>query len=100
MRLFLLAIPFFGASVFAADTDLQDRGRQEERRACVSCHSLRLIDGQRLSSVAWGKEIDKMVGWGAVVSDRQLLLDYLSRQYGDSSPVLNPELSGDGAKKR
>jgi mono/diheme cytochrome c family protein len=86
------------ASGFAADAQETDRGKQEEQRACVPCHSLRLIESQRLSAGAWGKELDKMERWGAVIPDRQLLLDYLSHQYPDSKPVPQPERSGDGAK--
>lgn len=77
-----------------------DRGRQEEQRSCSPCHSLRLVDSQRLSRKAWDKELTKMIGWGAVVPDRELLLDYLSREYSDSKPVPKPELSGDGSAQR
>ena len=41
-----------------------------------------------------------MIGWGAVVPDKELLLDYLSRDYSDSKPVPKPELSGDGSAQR
>jgi hypothetical protein len=58
---------------------------------------MRLIDSQRLSAAAWAKEVDKMVGWGAIVPDRQLLIDYLSSQYSDSKPVPVPASSGNGA---
>ncbi len=88
------------AMTLAADSQSADRGRQEEQRACTPCHSLRLVDSQRLSRAAWEKEIKKMIGWGAVVSDKQLLLDYLSREYSDSKPVPKPELSGDGSAQR
>ncbi len=84
----------------AADQPLRDRGRQEEHASCVPCHSLRLVDSQRLSVAAWQKEIDKMIGWGAVVPDRQLLLDYLSQEYSANNPVPPPELSGDGSIPR
>jgi hypothetical protein len=84
------------AGAFAANSQSLDRGRQEEERSCTQCHSLRLVDSQRLSRAAWEKEITKMIGWGAAVSDRQLLLDYLSREYSDSKPVPKPELSGNG----
>lgn len=66
-------------------------GRQEMQRACVPCHSLRLVESQRLSAAAWGKELDKMERWGAVIQDRQALLDYLTQQYPDTKPVPKPE---------
>lgn len=83
-----------------ANSQSPDRGRQEEQRSCSPCHSLRLVDSQRLSQKAWDKELTKMIGWGAVVPDRELLLDYLTREYSDSKPVPKPELSGDGSAPR
>lgn len=85
-----------GVVVLAADSQPIERGRQAEQQSCVQCHSLRLIESQRLSAAAWGREIDKMIGWGAVVPERQLLLDYLAQEYSDSKPVPYPERSGDG----
>src|ERR1700761_8101723 len=35
--------------------------------ACTECHEARIILQQRLSKAAWGKEVDKMTKWGAVV---------------------------------
>ena len=89
-----------GVVAFAADSQLIERGKRAEQQSCVQCHSLRLIESQRLSTAAWGREIDKMAGWGAVVPDRQLLLDYLSQEYSDSKPVPKPERSGDGAASK
>jgi hypothetical protein len=39
-----------------------------------------------------------MIGWGAVVPDRQLLLDYLSLEYSEAKPIPTPALSADGSK--
>ncbi len=102
MRTFLaLVSSILSISVlcFPADSQSIDTGRKIEQSACTPCHSLRLIDSQRLSVAAWGKEVNKMVGWGANVSDRQVLLDYLSSQYSDAKPVPAPPLSGNGAAK-
>ncbi len=96
----VLLLILLAALALGADPELLKRGKQEEQHSCIQCHSLRLVDSQRLSAAAWGKEIDKMMGWGAVVPDRQLLLDYLSDEYSDSKPIPKPELSGDGAAKK
>lgn len=93
----VLSLIAFGGWMLAADSQSNERAKQEERHSCIQCHSLRLIHSQRLSSATWGKEIDKMIGWGAPVRDRQLLLDYFSAEYGTSKPIPEPELSGDGA---
>ncbi len=84
--------------VLGADGDSAARGKKEEDFSCVQCHSLRLIHSQRLSKAAWGKELDKMAGWGAPIRERQTLLDYLAEQYSDAKPVAPVERSGDGSK--
>jgi hypothetical protein len=93
-----LIVAALASFAWALDPQLAQRGRQEEQRACTPCHSLRLVDSQRLSAAAWGKELDKMQRWGAVITDRQLLLDYLSQEYPDTKPVPAPERSVEAAK--
>ncbi len=87
----------FVHSAFALDPQLIERAKQEEQRSCIPCHSLRLVNSQRLSAAAWEKEINKMVGWGAVVSDRQLLLNYLSQEYGLAKAMASDEMTGNAA---
>jgi len=77
----------------AADVEA---GKKIEKTACVACHSLRLIESQRLSPVAWTKEVDKMIGWGAVVPDRQILIDYLAAEFSNAKPIPVPETSKSG----
>lgn len=95
MRCIVATLAISGLA-FAQDT--QQPGRGEEQRACVPCHSLRLVESQRLSAAAWGKELDKMERWGAVIRDRQALLDYLSQEYPDTKPVPTPERSSGASK--
>jgi hypothetical protein len=73
----------------------EDTGKKAEQHSCTPCHSLRLVESQRLSRAAWQKEVDKMIGWGAVVSDKQLLIDYLSRNYSNLQVPTSPALSAD-----
>jgi cytochrome c5 len=56
---------------------------------CLACHDARLIEQQRLSAAGWAREVDKMVGWGASLSDSEtsLLIEYLA---GLRSPILEP----------
>ncbi len=53
------------------------------RARCLSCHGSDLIASQKLSEAGWGRELDKMVRWGATVSeaDRPTLLGYLSTHF-------------------
>jgi hypothetical protein len=57
--------------------------------ACTECHEARIILQQRLSKGAWGKEVDKMTKWGAVVdaADRDGLIDYLSANFSPDKPA-------------
>ncbi len=85
---------FFAGITMLSAADVPP-GRKAEQQSCIPCHSLRLIDTQRLSAAAWQKEVDKMIGWGAVVPDRQLLIDYLSQNYGKAQPSPSRALSAD-----
>ena len=51
---------------------------------CVLCHDTRPIESQRLTVQGWTREIDKMIGWGAIVSEseRQRLSKYLAIRFG------------------
>ncbi len=84
----------------AADQATLERGQKEERTACLPCHSLRLIHSQRLSRAAWGRELDKMAGWGIKYQDRDAILEYLVANYGDDKPAVPAGLSLDGAGKK
>jgi len=86
------------AAGIAADDSGATNGAREETRACVQCHSLRLIHSQRLSKATWTKEVDKMIRWGAPVHDRETLIDYLSEQYSDAKPAPEDSRSADGTK--
>src|SRR5437870_12989364 len=59
------------------------------RTACLECHESRIILQQRLSKATWGKEVDKMVKWGAVVDakDRDALIDYRSEERREGKSV-------------
>jgi len=54
------------------------------KTSCLACHDDDVIRQQRLTRAQWDAEINKMVGWGAKVSDqdRSVLLDYLADRYG------------------
>ena len=90
----------FAFAASAADQATIDKGRKEEQRACLPCHSLRLIHSQRLSRATWSKELDKMAGWGTKYTDREALLEYLAANFGDDKPATPPEMSADGRAQR
>lgn len=84
------------ANAVCADS-LVERGEKEEARSCVACHSLRIVHSQRLAQAAWGREVDKMAGWGANVAEREALLAYLSANFGNDKPVPVPAMTRDGS---
>ena len=83
-------------TALAADQATVERGRKEAGLACTPCHSLRLVQSQRLSRAAWNKEIDKMTGWGTKISDREALVEFLVASYGDDKPASPPAMSKNG----
>jgi mono/diheme cytochrome c family protein len=92
MKIMLLAF-CLGVILNAADDATLPAGKKAEQQACVACHSTRIIESQRLSPAAWKKEMAKMIGWGAVVPNQEILLDYLTTEFNDSKPVPSPEHS-------
>jgi hypothetical protein len=48
------------------------------------CHDEDIVGQQRLNRSQWDREIQKMVDWGARVTDedRVRLVDYLTNRYG------------------
>jgi cytochrome c5 len=91
----LLAITLSASVAALAADDKAEVGKKALQQSCQPCHSLRLIESQRLSAAAWQKELDKMIGWGTVVQDRQLLLDYLTQHYSNLMPPPAPAMSAD-----
>jgi mono/diheme cytochrome c family protein len=53
------------------------------KRACLTCHGADLTEQQRLSPTGWTREVEKMMRWGAVVSDAEkaALVDFLSARH-------------------
>jgi mono/diheme cytochrome c family protein len=99
MRTLLMSGILISAAM-GADQATLDRGKQEEARACVACHSLRIIHIQRLPRATWVRELDKMTGWGTKITDRDALLEYLVANFGDDKPPAPPLMSQDGTAKK
>lgn len=73
------------------------------KTACVECHDSGIIVQQRLDRKMWGREVDKMVRWGALVEkeDRDAFIDYLAANFGTDKEAAAPEYktSPEPAKK-
>lgn len=58
------------------------RGKAMFEAKCLKCHGDDLVTQQRLSKQGWTREVEKMVRWGAEVSDEEkpVLVEYLLSQ--------------------
>jgi len=54
------------------------------KEACRVCHDDDLSEQQRLTAAGWGREVDKMVRWGARVTpeEKPALVAYLTSRWG------------------
>jgi mono/diheme cytochrome c family protein len=73
------------------------------RTRCLSCHGADLITAQRLTEAGWGREIDKMVRWGATVpgGERAPLVAYLAQHFAPAAVAAPPPaVEGEAVFKR
>jgi mono/diheme cytochrome c family protein len=84
-----ILIDYFAAhfkprSASSAPAAGDDRGKQIFEEKCLLCHEADLTEQQRLSRQGWTREVDKMIRWGAAVSDaeKEPLIDYLFGNFG------------------
>jgi len=73
------------AGVLRAADDLPDgQGKQEVEKACGSCHGVDLFTGQKHTAAEWRTVVDTMVGYGAVLDEKQIdvVVAYLTKNFG------------------
>ena len=68
----------------AASHATSDAGAASYKRACLTCHEADIIEQQKLSRTGWTRSVEKMMRWGATISDteKEPLIDYLASRYG------------------
>ena len=90
--IFIACLGAFAAEQPSGTPELPPGAIQNKARtACTTCHDAHIIVQQRLSKAAWGREVDKMMKWGAIVSpsDRDALVEYFSTNFApDKSPYI------------
>ena len=61
-----------------------EAGEATYKRVCVTCHDADIIEQQRLTPTGWTRSVEKMMRWGAAVSDaeKQPLIDHLASRFG------------------
>jgi len=59
-------------------------GAATYQRVCLTCHEADIIEQQKLTPTGWTRSVEKMMRWGAAVSDaeKQPLVDYLAARFG------------------
>jgi hypothetical protein len=67
----------------AASHAASEAGAATYKRACTTCHEADLIEQQRLSRTGWTRSVEKMMRWGATISDteKEPLIDYLASRF-------------------
>jgi cytochrome c5 len=61
-----------------------EAGAATYQRVCLTCHEADIVEQQRLTPTGWTRSVEKMMRWGATVSDaeKQPLIDYLAARFG------------------
>ena len=97
----LIGVACFGLTVLAQNPSAPTTTVPDVvvRSKCVTCHTVDLIQQQRLSRAGWEREVDKMIRWGALVTDadRAPLLDFVET-IARPSPAQAPVAGGRGAE--
>ena len=59
-------------------------GKTAVETACYPCHSADLLAQQRLTEKQWTANVEKMMRWGAKVSDadKPVIIAYLAKHFG------------------
>ena len=67
--------------------------RDIAEKACLSCHTVQMLEQQRLTEAQWTKVVTKMVGWGANLEpkDQPELIAWLSLKYGPDAGAYDPQ---------
>lgn len=68
----------------AASHGATESGAATFKRVCQACHEADIVEQQKLTPTGWTRSVEKMMRWGAAVSDaeKQPLVDYLASRYG------------------
>jgi len=53
------------------------------KRVCLTCHEADIIQQQKLTPAGWTRSVEKMMRWGAALSDaeKQPLVEYLAARF-------------------
>lgn len=75
-------------------------GKETTQKVCGTCHGAELVIGRQESREAWGAIVEDMIQRGAKGSEDELydVVDYLSKNFSKSSPVIKINVNKATAK--
>jgi len=62
----------------------EGKGKAVVESRCFACHSADLLVQQRLTEKQWTAAVEKMIRWGAPVTDSEkpVIIEYLAKRFG------------------
>lgn len=99
----MLILPVICLASFLSGSDLPPgNGQAIVQRACVGCHTLKVVTSKRATPQQWSALVDQMISRGAEVDDDEIetLLVYLSKNFpantkADEGPADHSSASAD-----
>ena len=98
----LMCLLSLSLAVYSVADDFPPGPMQEKvKAACTNCHAAAQVTKQHKTKAEWSKVLDKMVGYGAEVSDadRAAVLKYLAANFGPAKGGTAKSPKSDGATK-
>lgn len=91
----------FAASLYGQTLQLPDGpGKAVTQKVCGSCHAAEIVIGRQEEREAWGAIVEDMIQRGATGTDDEMyqVVDYLSKNFSKSSPVIKISVNKATAK--
>lgn len=85
--------PIVAAEAAAPVEPVVADARDIATKSCLSCHTMAMLEQQRLTEAQWTKVVTKMVGWGANLepSDQPALIAWLAGSFGPDAGAYGEE---------
>ena len=87
--LMLAALPLVGTKLATLP---EGKGKTAVESRCYTCHSADLLVQQHLTQKQWTATVEKMMRWGAAVTDdeKPVVIDYLTKHFGQDNKKFVP----------
>ena len=87
--LVLAALPLVGTKLATLPAG---KGKAAVESRCYTCHSADMLVQQRLTPKQWTATVEKMMRWGAAVTDdeKPVVIEYLAKHFGVDNKQFTP----------